>query len=52
MLCGLTNAKASFPEIINTIFKDVKGCIWHLNDIRMCYSNTEPEHQATVEKEL
>ena len=27
MLFGLTNATASFQEMMNTIFKDMKGCI-------------------------
>ena len=30
----------------------MKGCIWYLNDILICSSNTASEYQAIVEKVL
>ena len=52
MLFSLTNAPASFQEIIDTIFKDMDGCIWYFDDILIYGGNTEAEHQATSEKVL
>ena len=52
MLFGLTNAPASFQEMMDTIFKDMEGCIWYLNDILIYGGDTEAEHQAIVEKVL
>ena len=49
---GLTNAPVSFQEMMDTIFKDMEGCIWYLNDILIYSGNTEAEHQAIVEKVL
>ena len=48
----LTNAPASFQEIIDTIFKDMEACIWYLEDILIYAGDTEAEHQAIVEKVL
>ena len=52
MLLGLTNAPASFQEMMDTIFKDMEGCIWYLVDIRIYGGDTEAEHQAIVEEVL
>ena len=52
MPLGLTNTLASFEEMIDAIFKDVEGCIWYLNDIRIYSGDAEAEHQAIVEKVL
>ena len=49
---ALTNAPASFQEIMDTIFKNMEGCIWYLDDILNYAGNTEAEHQAIVEKVL
>ena len=46
------NAPASFPEMMDTIFKDVEGCVWYLDDILIFGGETEEEHQALVEKVL
>ena len=48
----VTNALASFQEIIDTIFKDMEACIWSLYNILIYGDNTEAEHQAIVEKVL
>ena len=37
---------------MNTIFKDMEGCMWYLNNIVIYSGNTEAEHQAIVEKVL
>ena len=52
MTFGFTNAPASFQEIMDTIFKDMGGCIWYLDDFLNYGSDTEAEHQAVVEKVL
>ena len=49
---GLTNAPASFHEMKHTIFKDMEGCIWYLEDILIYGGDTEAEHQAIVETVL
>ena len=49
---GLTNTPASFQDIMYTIFKDMEGCIWYLDDIHIYDCNTEADHQAIVEKLL
>ena len=49
---GLTNAPASFQEMMDTIFKDMEGCIWYLDDILIYSGNTEAAHQAIVGKIL
>ena len=49
---GLTNTPESFHEMMDTIFKDMEGCIWYLDDILISGGNTEAEHQAIVEKVL
>ena len=52
MLFSLTNAPASFQEMKHTIFKDMEGCIWCLDDILIYGGDTKAEHQAIVEKVL
>ena len=52
MPCGLTNAPASLQEMMDTIFKDMEGCICYLDDILIYGGDTEAEHQAIVEKVL
>ena len=37
---------------MDTIFKDMEGCIWYLDDIVIYGSDTEAEYQAIVEKVL
>jgi len=49
---GLMNTPASFQEMMDTIFKDVEGCVWYLDDILIFGGETEEEHQALVEKVL
>ena len=49
---GLTNAPVSFQEMIDTIFEDMEGFIWYLDDILIYGHNTEAVYQATVEKVL
>ena len=41
---GLTNAPLSFQEMMDTIFKDMEGCIWYLDDILIYGGDTEAEH--------
>ena len=47
---GLTNAPTLFQEMMDTLFQDMEGCIWYLDNILIYCSNTEAEHQAIVEK--
>jgi len=49
---GLMNAPASFQEMMNTIFEDVEGCVWYLDNILIFGGKTEEEYQAIVEKVL
>ena len=49
---GLTNTAAWFQHMTNTIFKDMEGYIWYINNIRISAGNIEAEHQAIVEKKL
>ena len=37
---------------MDTIFKDMEGCIWYLDVIVIYGGDTEAEHQAIVEKVL
>ena len=37
---------------MDTIDKDIEGCIWYLDDILICASDTEVEYQAIVVREL
>ena len=48
----LTNAPATFQEMRDTIFKDMEGCIWNLDNILIYGGDTKAEHQAIVEKVL
>ena len=43
---SLSNTAASFQEMIDIIFKDVKESIWYLNDMLIHGGNTEVEHEA------
>ena len=52
MQFGLTNAPASFQDIIDTIFKDMEGCIWYLDNLLIYGGNTQAEYQAINEKVL
>ena len=52
MQFGQTNATLSFQEIMYVIVKNIKACIWYLNDILICGGNTKAEHHAIVEKML
>ena len=47
---GVTNVPASFQEMIDTILKDMEGCIWYLDDFLIYAGDMEAEHQAIVEK--
>ena len=49
---SLTNALASFKDMIDIIFKYIEECIWYLDDILIYGSNSEAKLQATVEKVL
>ena len=40
---GLTNGPASFQEMMSTIFKDMEGCIWYLDNILIYGGDTEAE---------
>jgi len=51
MPLGLTNTPATFQEMIDTIFKDMEGCIWYLDDI-LIYGGHSEEHQQLVEQVL
>jgi len=48
----LTNASATFQEILDPIFKDMEGCIWYLDDILIYSGNSKEEHQQLVEQVL
>ena len=49
---GITNTPVSFQDMMNTIFKDMKRCIWYFNNMRICCGNTEVEYQAIVKQLL
>lgn len=49
---GLTNAPASFQEMMNEIFERQEGILWYLDDILIHGGNTEEEHQKVVEQML
>ena len=46
----LTNAPATFQEMMDTIFKDEEGCVWCMDDILIYGGTTEPEYRAFVVK--
>jgi len=48
----VTNAPAIFHEMMDTIFKDMGGCIWCLNDILIYGGDSQEEHQQLVEQVL
>ena len=37
---------------MHTIFKDMEGCCWSLDDLLICAGDTEADHEAIVEKVL
>ena len=49
---GLTNTPASFQEMIDTVFKDIDGYIWYLDNFLIYGGNIEVEHQAIVQTVL
>ena len=52
MQFGLTNAPATFQEMMDTIFKDEGRCVWYMDDILIYGGTTEAEHQPFVDKVL
>ena len=48
----LTNTLVSLQEMMDTVFKDVEGCIWYLDNILIHSGNTEAVHQGIVKKVL
>src|SRR5438105_2172422 len=49
---GLTNAPTSIHEMMDTVFKNMEGCIWYLDNILIYRGETKEEHQAIGEKVL
>ena len=49
---GLMNAPATFQEMMDTIFGDLEGVIWYLDDILIFGGETEADHQKLVEEVL
>jgi len=49
---GINNAPVTFQEIMDTIFKNMEGCIWYLDDIVIFGGASEEEHQQLVEQVL
>ena len=45
----LTNAPATFQEMMDKIFKDLNGVMWYLDDILIYRGNSEAKHQQIVE---
>ena len=52
MPLGLTNAAASFQEMMDTIIKGIEGCTWYLDDILIFGGDIQEEQQAFIEKIL
>ena len=52
MLFILTNAPASFQEMMDTICKDMQGCVSVINNIFTCGGNIEAEYKARMKKVL
>ena len=52
MAFGLSNALVTFQEVMDTIFKDMEGCIWYLDNILIYGGDIKAEHQAIVVKVL
>ena len=52
MAFALMNAPATFQEMMDTMNKDAKGCVWYMNDILIDGAETGGEYQAFVEKML
>ena len=52
MAFGLSIAAASLQEMMDTIFKDMEGCIWYLDNIFIYGGNSKAEHQGMVQKVL
>ena len=49
---GLSNAPASFQEMMDEIFEGQEGTLWYLDDILIHGGKTEKEHQMIVEQVL
>ena len=49
---GLRNTPATVQDMMDTIFNEEAGCDWSIDNIRIYGGNTEPEHQAFVNKDL
>ena len=49
---ALTNTPALFQEMMDTIFKDMEGCIWYFDDILICSGYTEAKDQVIGKKVL
>ena len=49
---GLTNAPGIFQEMMDTIFKDIEGYIWYLDDILIYGGDSEDGHQQLLEQVL
>jgi len=45
---GLTNACTTFQEMMDTIFKDMEGCIRYLDDILIYRGDSEEKYQQLV----
>ena len=52
MLLGLTNARATFQEIMYTICNDEEDRVWYIHDMHINGAETGAENQADVEKSL
>ena len=48
----LTNAHATFQEMMDTIVEDKEGCAWYMYDILIYGGTTDAEHHAFVEQVL
>ena len=52
MLFTLTNAPASFQEMIDAMLKDMAGCVKYFNNIPIYGGNTNAKYQAIGKKVL
>ena len=41
---GLMNAPGLFQEMIDTIFADIEGLVWYIDNILVYGGSTEAEH--------
>ena len=49
---GLTNTNGWFPAMRDTIYKNMQGCVWYVDNIYTCSGNSAAEHYGIVEKVL